>query len=153
MQYSKLFLIAALFLVSSMALDSSLAAFRNARQKCTLPPGVAVKCSSQWTGVCAFFESGEGCSKTLAQKYSANSCVACSDPSVKYYEQGQCTGHKVYCDNKVRPEFCTRDYTPVCAYSVNSHGKYTSATAGNACNACSKASVEYFIQGECPKKH
>ena len=153
MQLSKILLIAALFLVGSKAGDSDLAAFRNARQKCNLPPGVQVRCSTQFSGVCAFFQPEGGCSSKLSQKYSANSCVACSDPTVKYYEEGECTGSKVYCDTKVRPEMCTDNYAPVCAYSAGKHGKYTSNTAGNACSACSNPSVEYFLQGECAKKH
>ena len=89
--------------------------------------------------------------EAVSEMYSANSCVACSNPDVKYYEDGSCKADKVFCDPKVRPEVCTREYSPVCAYSTDSKGKHTVvSTAGNACSACSNPDVDYFMQGECP---
>ena len=152
MSRSTFILIVSFAFLGSLCLASSIG-LRNDRHKCTLPPGAQVRCITEFTGVCAFFQdpSTGGCSSNLSQMYSANSCIACSNPDVKYYEDGPCKADKVFCDPKVRPEVCTREYNPVCAYSTDSKGKHTIVnTAGNACSACSNPAVDYFIQGECP---
>ena len=138
--------------ISTLAIGtSSPAPIDTGRYTCRRIPGTAVRCSTQFTGACAFFTKN-GCSKTLYQKYTANGCIACNDETAKFWEEGKCTGNKVYCDQDFRPQVCTREYEPVCAYSIDAKGKETKINAGNDCSACANESVNYFVRGECPKR-
>ena len=47
-----------------------------------------------------------------------------------------------------RPEVCTMDYTPVCAFQRND-GAGTWETFSNACSACSNASVAGYRANAC----
>ena len=44
-----------------------------------------------------------------------------------------------------RPDMCTMQYEPVCAYLVNSSQR----TFSNACNACSDKNVSGYKPGQC----
>lgn len=48
------------------------------------------------------------------------------------------------CPDK-RPQMCTMDYRPVCGTTESGELK----TFGNACGACSDATVRGFTEGEC----
>ena len=112
--------------------------------------GRLVKCSTESIPVCAFFKKNKS-SATLFQMQATNACTACSNDNVVFYEEGLCKGNKVYCDPKVRVQFCTREYAPVCAYSKDKtcNNTWTKTTAGNKCTACADYSTEFFIRGEC----
>ena len=144
----KLALFVSLILLSFSASDSS-SIVGTEIQKCLRTPGVAVKCSTEFTGVCAFYI--ERPNLRFSQRYTANGCIACNDDSVKFYEEGVCQGSRVNCDVNYRPTACTEDSNPVCAYTRGSDGITARKTAGNACSACSDTTVDYYVRGECPQ--
>jgi len=79
-----------------------------------------------------------------------NACQACIRPGVLSYEEGKCKARKVYCDPIFRPEACTKEYVPVCAYSWNEGtNEWQGKTAGNRCTACADASVDHYVKGAC----
>ena len=148
MKYTKLALFVSLFILSCTALDSSLIPGTE-MHKCLRVPGLAVDCSTEFTGVCAFYIQRPNL--RFVQRYTANGCIACNDESVKFYQEGTCQGNKVNCDVSYRPSSCTKDYNPVCAYTKGSDGIASRKTAGNDCSACSDTTVDYYIRGECPQ--
>jgi len=111
--------------------------------------GRLFKCSTESDPVCAFFKK-DTCSAKFLQLEATNACTACSNEKVAFYEKGPCKGKKVYCDPFVRPEACTREFIPVCAFSKGKcRGGYCKTTAGNKCTACADPKVEFYIRGEC----
>ena len=147
MTYIKLALFVSLFIVSySVSVDLPVA--ESQIYKCDRKANVYVRCSTEFTGACAYFNDGK--SFKLNQRYTANGCIACNDNSVKFYEDGKCEGSKVYCDKNFRPQFCTMEWNPVCAYSTDNKGKAARRTAGSDCSACSDATIDYYVRGECP---
>jgi len=111
--------------------------------------GILALCSTESDPVCAFFKK-DICSKKLSQLEGTNACTACNNKGVVYYEKGPCKGNKVYCDPFARPEFCTEEFNPVCAFSKGRcRGGYCKTTAGNKCSACADTKVEFYIRGEC----
>ena len=105
--------------------------------------GTLVKCSTVSNPVCGYFTKGK-CTSRYFELDATNPCTACANKGVLFYEEGPCTGKKVYCDALVRNELCTKEYFPVCAYSKD--GK---KTAGNRCMACADYEVDYYVVGEC----
>ena len=55
------------------------------------------------------------------------------------------------CDAKIRPQMCTADYQPVCAYIKDCIGGSCTKTMSNACSACSDKSVQAYFNGACKK--
>ena len=116
--------------------------------KCERDSDVAASCSTEFIGTCAYFI--KEIRFQLNQRYTANSCIACSDSSVKFYKEGICKGTKVYCDENYRPQTCSTEWNPVCAYSIDEEEKTIRTTAENECSACRNTNVEYYIRRECP---
>lgn len=54
-----------------------------------------------------------------------------------------------YCDPNNRPEVCTQQYDPVCAYLQGCPGGICTRTFGNACTACGNPTVLSHIPGSC----
>ena len=107
------------------------------------------KCSTVRDPVCAYFASLD-CENGICQMEATNSCTACAERTVMFYENGRCTANKVFCDPRARPEFCTMEYAPVCAYYEDAEtGELLKRTAGNGCSACGDFAVKYYIRGEC----
>lgn len=49
-----------------------------------------------------------------------------------------------------RPQFCTREYRPVCGYGTDSAGMLQAQTYGNACSACADKVIKGYIKDVCP---
>ena len=104
-------------------------------------------CTSIFMPVCAYVKNCQGskCVKTVS-----SACRACSDKTVTAYASGTCEAQKSTCDPNNRPEMCMALYSPVCSFASHCQGPDCSTTAGNGCNACGNANVDYYIPGECP---
>ena len=103
-------------------------------------------CPQIYDPVCAHRRGCEGdyCSETIG-----NGCIACSsEGAYDSYVPGECKpqSKRKYCDEDNRPEFCTKEYFPVCAHHENDD---SFSTAGNKCMACSQSDVDYYTLGAC----
>jgi len=136
-----------LFLSVFLLFDATLAC----KTKCTLDP-LLTKCSANIDYVCVFFKKNPS-DKFFSQMEVINACQACIRPGARFnhlYEAGGCKAKKVYCDDGFRPEVCTKEYNPVCAYSLNGKtNKLVRNTSGNKCTACADPSVQYYVKGAC----
>ena len=110
--------------------------------KCIKDPIISQDCPKEFTGVCAHFL--EVASLKLKQMYTANSCLACKHDSVQFYNEGKCNANKVYCDANCRPDSCTEEKIPVCAYSFSKDKEAVRKTVSNECVACSTQGVDFL---------
>ena len=102
-------------------------------------------CPQIYDPVCAH---RRGCKGDYCHETIGNGCTACSSGGAyDTFVPGKCEpqSKRKYCDDDNRPDFCTKEYFPVCAH----HEDDSFSTAGNKCMACAESDVDYYTLGAC----
>lgn len=104
-------------------------------------------CTDDYTPVCAHIA---GCTEEACTRTIFNACEACAAEDIDYHTSGECPVVQTQCDPNNRPQWCTDDYTPVCAHIAGCTEGSCTRTIFNGCTACSDETVDYHVPGECP---
>jgi len=151
-------LISLIVVVSSMNLEGL--------HVCTAEEKVPGPCTREYNPTCGYLDDRVNCASVRkpCAINAGNPCSACKTRDVVGYTVGNCPTEnlitrppqavrEIACPEN-RPQMCTREYRPVCAWLDTTRIQCDKApcafVASNKCVACSDANVRGFSEGECP---
>lgn len=126
---------------------------------CTAEQRGATICTMEYAPVCGTYDDGE-------QETFGNDCMACGNPSVMSYSEGECeqlppdmpgepAQETEFQQCETKTDVCTREYRPVCAEVDTGIRCITEPcpssqweTFSNDCTACNKDVLKY-MEGAC----